>query len=184
MKGPERRTAAWLFSTAAALVCGVPAASAQGKPAPSNTVCIVSMQRVVEESSQGKAALGSLEADMQKGRVRVETLRAEVDKLRDELKRQSLILSGDALESKTLALQRKERDLGMALGEMKQEFMRKNNASVAKVMERTKSVLERLNRERGCRFVLERGEGFVAYAAERIEITDAVIKEMNKAGDQ
>lgn len=159
-------------------------AQGQGKLAAANAVCVVNMQRVVSESRMGKEALRSMEAEMKKSKQHVEDLRAEVVKLRADLDRQSLILSGAALESKGLELRGKERDLGLALAEMKQEFAQKNNASVAKVMQQTRLALDALNRERGCRFVFERGEGFVAYAAPRVELTDELIKELDRKNNK
>ena len=168
----------FIGSILAALCAGLApmSARAQGKTMPLDGICVVSMQRVVEESRMGKAATRSLEAEMQKSKESVEGLRAQVQKMREELRKQSMVLSPEALENKGLALQRKERELGVALGEMRREFLRRNNASVAKVMEQTNGALQEINRKQKCRFILERGEQFVAYASTRVEITDDLIK--------
>ena len=165
---------------AAAFLCLPVLSWAQGKTLPLGEVCVVSMQRVVEGSRIGKAATSSLEADMQKSKSRVEGLKAETEELRENLRKQSAILSAEALESRTLTLQRKERELGVALAEMRQEFLRKNNESVAKVMKQTNSALKELNQEHKCRFVLERGEQFVVYASSRVDLTEDLIKMLDK----
>jgi outer membrane protein len=158
------------------------AASAQGKSLAANAVCVLDMQRVVSDSAMGKAATVSLEQDMRHSKERVEGLRAEVLRMRAELEKQSVILSGEALEQKGAQVQRKERELGAALTDMKTEFFRKNNLSVAKVEKETNAVLSELVNGKHCQFVLERGRNFVVYAARRVDVTERVIQALNRRG--
>jgi outer membrane protein len=149
------------------------AASAQGKSLAANAVCVLDMQRVVSDSAMGKAATVSLEQDMRHSKEL---------RMRAELEKQSVILSGEALEQKGAQVQRKERELGAALTDMKTEFFRKNNLSVAKVEKETNAVLSELVNGKHCQFVLERGRNFVVYAARRVDVTERVIQALNRRG--
>lgn len=70
-------------------------------------IALVNMQRAIEETTDGKAALAKLKSEVDKKQKELEQQRDELKKLDEELAKQAAILKPDALEKKRQELQQK-----------------------------------------------------------------------------
>lgn len=102
-------------------------------------IAIVDMQRAIEDSNAGKAALAKLKAEVEKKQKELAGKRDEIKKLDDELAKQAAVLKPDALEKKKQELQKK-------LIAWQDEAQRFQNEIAVKEQQATQPIIEKLSR--------------------------------------
>src|SRR4051812_31682615 len=79
--------------------------------AQADKIAIVNIQRAIEESVEGKSAIGSLKGEVERKQKELEGKKDELKKLDDELAKQEAVLKPDALQKKKQELQAKFQQL-------------------------------------------------------------------------
>lgn len=164
-------------------MCVVAAASLCASSAAAETaesVAVVDVQRVVNESIIGKAARSNLEREMQKAKVKISNLQADVEKQKSDLDKQSAILSGAALDEKREALMKKQRDVQRSYQDVQEQLAQLNDKEIRKVVDEINTVVKDLAKQRSYEFVFERDRQAVVFVAPRLDITQEVIKILDK----
>ena len=141
-----------------------------------DSIYVVDIQRVIDESIIGKAARNNVEADIKKSSLKLEQQKVELDKLRTEIDKQSALLSPDALEGKRDLLSKKEKEFSRAYQDQREEVSKKNGAEIGKVIEQIDKVVKELAGKNNYDFILERDSRFVVYADSKLDLTADVIK--------
>jgi outer membrane protein len=136
----------------------------------------VDVQRVIVRSVAGLAAREQLERDKAAMQKDVDTRRGEVEKLRDEIEKKGLVLSGDARREKEEALQRKVRDLRRIAEDLEKELQRKEQQATQKILQELTGVIEKVGKERGYLLIVEKRSAGVIYGDADADVTDEIIK--------
>jgi outer membrane protein len=149
-------------------------------------VGFVDIQRVLARSSAGVAAREQLEKEKAAMQKQVDSQRAELEKLRDELEKKGQLLSADARREKQETLERKVRDARRLVDDLQGTLQKKEEALLAKVLQDVSGLVQKVSKDRGYTIVLERQRSSVLYAAPDADLTDDVIRayddETKKAG--
>ena len=143
-------------------------------------IAIVDVQKVVNETIIGKAARSNLEREMQKAKVKLSNMQAEFEKQKADLEKQSAILSGAALEERRESLAKKQRDVQRTYQDAQEQLAGINDKEIKKVVDQVSEVIKELADDRNYKFVFEKDRQSVIYASERIDITQDVIKILDK----
>ncbi len=143
-------------------------------------IAIVDVQKVVNESIIGKAAKSNVEAQIQKAKVRMSNVQAELEKGKADLQKQSSVLSGSALEERREVLEKKQREAQRTFQDVQEQVAKTNEKEIRKVIEEVDKVVKELADERGFSFVFEKDRQAVIYASARIDITQDVIRILDK----
>lgn len=77
------------------------------RTAQAQKIAIVNIQRAIEESVEGKAAIGSLKGEVERKQKELEAKKDELKKLDEDLAKQEAVLKPDALQKKKQELQAK-----------------------------------------------------------------------------
>ena len=141
---------------------------------------LVEMQKLVAESIAGKAARSNLEHEMKKRQAALAAKRVEVDKFREEMAKQSGVLSPAAREEKSAVLQKKMRDFDAEVQSQREELDRRRSSEMAKVVSQIDEAVKEFAAQGKCRFILEKDERAVIYADGKLDITAAVLALMDK----
>ena len=136
----------------------------------------VDVQKVLVRSVAGVAAREQLERDKAAMQKDVDTRRAEVEKLRDELEKKGLVLSADAKREKEEALQRKVRDLRRLVDDFQKELEKKEQGATGKILQELTGIIEQVGKERGYLMILEKRGASVIYGDVEADITEDIIK--------
>ncbi|WP_052812670.1 OmpH family outer membrane protein [Desulfonatronum thioautotrophicum] len=142
---------------------------------------IVDMQAIIAESVPGEQAMGEL-------RTRFETMKEELDKqneaitkLRDELQRQSMVLSQEAKQDKEQEYRRVVRDFQ----EQFQAFQAKMRTEEDRLSEPILELLIKVINDYGARhnysLIMDGTSAGLVYADDAVVITNAIKDELNKA---
>lgn len=144
-------------------------------------VAIIDVQKVLTQSTAGKAAYDKLKK-MQDERVeRAKQLDDDIRKLDTEISTKRISLSEDKLAEmnkqladKRIAMQRFAQDADREIGEARDRELQALEV-------RIKPVIDALGKEMGIAAIFNKFESGLVYASEAIDITDTVIKRFNEA---
>lgn len=144
------------------------------------TIAIIDVQRVVNESIIGKAARSNMESQIQKSKVKLSNLQADLEKGKSDLQKQAGILSGSALEERREALGKKQLEVQRAYQDMQERLAKTNDKEIRRVVEEVQKVVDEMAEEKGYSFIFEKDRQSVIYANPRIDITQEVVKILDK----
>lgn len=158
----------------------LPSASmAEAKKFPGR-LAVVDMQKVLTDSEFGKSAKKQLEKSLNPEKEKLEGYRNEIMQLKVDLQKKAALLSEEALEKKAAAIQEKERNAVRAVQDFKERMTVENRSLVQKAIEEVDVIIKELAEEQGYDFVLEKNQPGFLYSSNQIDITETVIKLLNK----
>lgn len=143
-------------------------------------IAVVDTQGVLSNSIVGKAAKNNVETELKKGQAKLAQLKADFEKATSDLGKQAAVLSGSALEERKEALEKKRTEYERAAMDLREGVMRKNDVELGKAVKEIESVVSEVAAEGEYTFIFERDRQTVVYASEGIDITDEVIKALDK----
>lgn len=164
---------------ATAFLISLPFGSALQAESAAQSVAVVDMQRVINESIIGKAAKTNLESEVKKREGSLEKLKNDVASMRAELEKQVSVLSGAALDEKKGALERKEREFSRLLQDQREELAKKNRIEIGRVVEEIQKVIKGLADDQGYDLVLEKGDRTILYSSAKFDITGKVVEKLD-----
>lgn len=149
---------------------------AAGVEAAGTKIAFVDVQKVLVRSVAGVGAREQLEREKVTMQKDVDTRRAEVEKLRDELDKKGLVLSADAKREKEETLQRKVRDLRRLVDDFQKELERKEQGLTQRILQELSGLIERFGKDRGYLLILEKRGASVIYGDAEADVTEEIIK--------
>lgn len=142
---------------------------------------VVDMQVVIAESEPGTKAMAEL-------RARFETMKAELDKqneiltkLRDELQRQSMVLSQEAKQDKELEYRRLVRDFQDQFQAFQVKMKSEEDRLSEPILELLLNVILDYGKKHGFTMIIDGTSAGLLYADDSVIITENIKQELNKA---
>ena len=145
-------------------------------------IAFIDLEYALNNVEEGKKAKAVLEQDYKRKKEELETMRAKLVAMENDLKSQTLVLAEDARRAKEnelrAAVDRYEADKTAA-----RESWQKKEAQLTKdLLERITTIVQQIGKEGGYTFILERHDASVLYAQENVDLTKQVIDRFNKQG--
>ena len=142
----------------------------------------VDAQKVLENTNGGERAKSKMQEFVQSRQKIIDLDETEIQQLQEDLQRQASILSPEARQSKEESLQRKMMSYQKRAGEMNKEVQDKNREILMQFNKNLQAVVKKVAEKGGYTYVLDQNAegGVILYAAEGLDLTDAVIKEFEK----
>ena len=156
------------------MVLGVTSALAE-----ENSIYVVDVQRVINESIQGKAARNNVEAEIRKSEAKLAKMRSEVEKMKNDLEKQTSLLSSEALQDKKNALLKAQRNLEVSFRDEREDIQQKHNVEVAKVVADIDALIKDLAAKGTYPVIMEKDPRWVIYTHSRLDLTDEIIKTLD-----
>jgi len=141
---------------------------------------VVDMDRCMKESNEGKRVTESLKKEFDAMQQKYVKAQKELSDLQKDLEKQSLMLSTDARESKQSEYDRKNRELGYLSQDLSEDAQTAQQNANQKMLKQLNSVIQSLAKVQAIDLVLEKSNTSILYTSSAIDITDQVIKELNK----
>jgi outer membrane protein len=161
------------LGVAMAAVCAGGVAKADQK------IAIVNIQRAIEDTAEGKAAIGTLKGEVDRKQKEIESKKEELKKLDEELAKQEAVLKPEALQKKKQELQQK-------FGALQEAAMRAQRELAEKEMKITGPLQEKVLRAiaqiaQRDRFTLVLRADMVLWPQQsEMDITNEVIRKANE----
>ncbi len=144
-------------------------------------VGVVNIQRVMEESEPGEAALKQLKNSFDEMKVELDRRKEDVVKLRQEIQKQSLVLSQEAQIDKETKYKQKVRDFRGLQQSYQKKMQIKEEKLTKPILEELQKVIDDFGQARGYTLILDKKNSAVIFQNDRVEITDLIVKELNRA---
>jgi len=155
------------------LLCFLPV-SAIG--ADSVKIGTVDLQRCIMESIEGKKVKNELQKKKNSMQAKLDERQNKLLKLKNEIEKQSMMLSMDAKEDKAKDFERQRREFKYFYDDINNQ-MRKAETEVKKVLlEDLEKVVKDIGDKGNFTLIFERRSGGIMYMQKTVDITDEVIK--------
>jgi outer membrane protein len=155
-------------------ICLLPLASVQAQE--NSRIGFVSTERIFREAAPAKTAQAKIEQEFSRRDKELQDMAARLKTMSDKLDKDATVLS----ESDRLRRQRELSDLDKDFQRKQREFRedlnQRRNEELATVLERTNKVIKQIAEAEKYDIVFQEA----VYASPRIDITDKVLKALNK----
>jgi outer membrane protein len=142
-------------------------------------VGVFDANRVSEETDEGKRIAGKLSAFGEKKKAELAAKDKEISDLRAQLDSQNLSLSPEKQQQMQKDIQRKTLELQQGQEAARNEFQIEVSDAQNKFQDQLIRVINQFGRDEGFTLIIERSTGGVAFAAESIDVTTAIVDKFN-----
>ena len=139
----------------------------------------INLQRLVNESKMGKAARGDIKKLRKKREEIVSNKGWEVNNLRELLNKSGTKMDARERRDKIEALKRAYKEYQRVLADAKEDILREDRELVAIILQKADSILKQVAK-RGRYTIILKDPKAVGYLDPSVDITDQVIKLLNK----
>ena len=142
---------------------------------------ILDMQEIIAESVPGQEAMNELRTRFESMRTELDAQNEAIGKLRDELQRQSMVLSQEAQQDKELEYRRKVRDFQDQFQSFQMKMKGEEDRLSEPILELLINVINTYGKQNNFTMIIDGSATGLVYADDTVIITDAVKEELNKA---
>ncbi len=139
---------------------------------------IVDLQKCIRESNEGKKVQERLQNRQRQMQEELDKRQKELENMQKELEKQSLMLSPDAREDRQKEFEKKQRDLGYFYQDINDELKKIENEARSELVNIFTTVVDTIGKRDKYDLITERSS--ILYFEESMDLTNEVIKEMNK----
>lgn len=151
----------------------LPVASVQAQE---SKVGFVSTERIFREAAPAKAAQAKIEQEFSKRDKELQDLASRLKSMSDKLDKDAAILSESDRIKRQRELADLDKDFQRKQREFREDLNQRRNEELAIVLERTNKVIKQIAESEKYDIVFQEA----VYASPRIDITDKVLKALNK----
>ena len=167
----------WVAVAAAVVVSGFVAVKASAESAAGTKFGYVDLNRALNETNEGKAAKARLEADGKAKKQKLEMMQNDLKKMGEDLEKQKLILSADALKEKQGVFQQKLMELQKTSMDYEKQFAESEAAAIKPISEKLQRVIQQIGAAEGYTMIVPRE--MALYSPAGSDLTDKVITAFN-----
>lgn len=160
------------FATALAVLFLASPAIAQDSP----KIGYIDLQKALNASSSGKAAVDQLRAIFEEKKISLEREKAAIEQRKDELDKQALLMNEATRREREDDIRRLERDWTRKINDSKEEMGAQEARFLDQIRVELLKVIEDMGREGGYTLILEKSASAVMYAPESSDLTEEVVK--------
>ncbi|TFV99513.1 OmpH family outer membrane protein [Oxalobacteraceae bacterium OM1] len=157
----------------AAAVCLLPAAGAMAQE---SKIGFVSTERIFREATPAKAAQAKIEQEFSRRDKDLQDMAARLKSMSDRLDKDAAVLSESDRARRQRELSDLDKDFQRKQREFREDLNQRRNEELATVLERTNKVIKQIAETEKYDIIFQEA----VYASPRIDITDKVLKALNK----
>lgn len=139
----------------------------------------VDLNRALNTVNEGRRAKSQLEADGKAKKQKLEILQNELKKMKEDLDKQRLILSAEAMREKEMKFQQKFLELQKKSVDFEKDFAEKEVSFIKPISEKLKRVITSMGKKEGYTMIIPKE--MALYSPPGTDLTDKIIAAYNKA---
>ncbi|MDD4273603.1 MAG: OmpH family outer membrane protein [Desulfobacter postgatei] len=140
---------------------------------------VVNFEKIIQESSSGKVMQKDLKAKLEQLQGKLQAEEKKVQDMSAALEREALVLSSEKKLERQRELRDKADDLKKMNADYTQEMNIMRNKRVNQIEKDVFDITNKIGKAQGYIVIIERKMAGVIYAADKVDITDEIIKEYN-----
>ena len=139
----------------------------------------INLQRLVNESKMGQAARSDLEKMRQEKEALVAAQLREVTELRELINKEGDNMSPQEKRDKLVELQKANKEYQRLVSDVKEDILREDRELVSIILQKADGVLKQVAKRLNYTIIIKDASA-IGYLDPSVDITDEVIKELNK----
>jgi len=144
-------------------------------------IAYVDLQKALNLSKAGIEAKNEIAAQVQKYEDEFKSKQEDLQKLKEELEKQAVLLSDSAKAQKERDFQQNVKELQRFQKDVKEELQQQDADATKRILNELFEILQKLGKDSGYQMIIEKNEGAVIYADESVDLTDELIKAFDAA---
>ncbi len=140
---------------------------------------MINFEKILKESSPGKVMQKDLKAKLEQLQAKFQGEEKKLQDMKAGLEREALVLSAEKKLERQRELRDKADDLKTMNADYSQEMQILQNKRMNQIEKEIFEIVNKLGKAQGYLLIVEKKVGGVIYAADKVDITDEVIKEYN-----
>ncbi len=161
-----------------AIAIAIPAMAQTSAP---SRIAVINVQKVLLESTQGKAARERIEKFAMGKQETGKKLGGDVEALEKEIAAKRMSLSPEKLAEMQKSLDQKKIELQRYAQDTQRELREAEEKAILELEKAIRPVIDQIGKEMGVAAIFNKMESGLVYASEAIDVTDSVIKRFNEA---
>jgi outer membrane protein len=141
---------------------------------------IVDIDKCMKESNEGKRITESLKKELDAMQQRYVKAQKELADMQKDIEKQSLMLSVEAKEDKQNEYDKKNRDLTYLQQDLTEEAQTAQQNANQKILKQLYAIIQSVAKQQAYDLVIEKSNSGLLYSSDAIDMTDQIIKEINK----
>ena len=146
-------------------------------------VGFIDSERIFNEYKGVQEAQKQFDQDIQTWKAQATEMKTSVDKLRQEVESQRLMLSDSKLQEKEVELQTKIRDHEVFVQRIwgpSGELEQRNEALTKPIIAKIRQIVDKIGLEEKYSFILDAADGNIVFGNKALDLTDRVLEELGK----
>lgn len=168
----------WLLAVAVLFMFGARQAVAAEQ---SMKVGVVDLIKALNESDAGKKAKADLEILIKTKQTSIDEKGKEIEKLKNDLEKQSSVLSADARKAKEDDLEKNIREYQRIVTDSQADVKKREGEFTGEILKDLRGIIEKMGQEGGYTMIIENAEGIILYSKPDQNLTEQVIKKYNES---
>lgn len=144
------------------------------------TGAVVDVQKVIIASDAGKKAKKDLENEFEKKKKEFEKKENELKKKAEEFEKKKMVYSDQVRQEKGMELQQEMMKFREDVGKSQMQMQQKQAEMTKPIIEKVQKAIGEIAKEKNFTAVFERSENSVVWAKGEVDITEDVLKKINK----
>lgn len=154
---------------------------AMGAYAADMKIGYVDLNRALNESDEGKKAVKTLEEIFKSKKTMIDDKQVELNKLNEELQKQSSILNQEAMKAKQEERDKLGRDFQRLVKDAEDDVEKKRADFMERILGNLAEIINKTGEEEGYTAIFEKVQSGVMYMPEKLDLTEKIIKKYNDA---
>lgn len=137
----------------------------------------VDFQKALNDTNEGKKAKAQLKAEFDSKQKQLADLENQLKTMKNELDKQRLVLSADALKEKEETFRKKYMEMNEKMNNYKAELQTKEAKATGDIIARLQKIAADIGQKDSYDMIIEKSQ--VLYAPSKTDLTDRVIQSFN-----
>jgi outer membrane protein len=144
-------------------------------------VGVVDLIKALNESDSGKKAKADLEILIKTKQTAIDEKGKEIEKHKNDLEKQSSVLSAEARKSKEDDLEKNIREYQRIVTDSQTEVKKKEHKPTGEILKDLRAIIEKIGQDGNYTMIIENAEGIILYSKPEQNLTEQVIKKYNES---
>ncbi len=143
----------------------------------------VDLNRALNESSQGKEAINTLEETVKAKQILIDYKGSEIKKLEEEIAKQSSVLTPESIQERKEKHEKLLRDYQRMVQDTQNDIQKRESELMKKIILDLRKLIINIGEEEAYSAIFETAESGLLYMPKEQDITDMVIKRFSETGE-
>jgi outer membrane protein len=143
-------------------------------------IAYVDMQRALNNCEAGKEAKRQISAEVEKIQKEFVGRQKELERIKEDLEKRGSVLNGSVRQQKERDYQAKLRDLQRLQRDYEEDLRRKDREFSDRILKNLEAIVKKMGEEGKYTLILEKNQPTVIYITKGLDLTDEVIKRIDK----